>query len=251
MQFLTCGNFGYADFLCNVVRNFEAPYMGGHRLTIACLDQDVYRFMGSYIAARAAGHITLRHCGQTGTSFFAYGTRAFSEISKLKFASIVEFATTHNEIYFFDPDVVFFRDPHPEVLKYADYDLLFQPERMQPLYHEPCTGNFVVSGSARAIEFLKRVAALFDDYPDNNDQEVLNIYLKKSGSPDLRAYATANLRILDPLLFQSGNVAFRNGNYTRSDKVCIHANWCGGLEAKRNALRKCRGWFTFPPTASP
>lgn len=250
MIFLTVGNFGYLEFTKNNILNFQKPFLQKHQLHIVCLDSTSFKILRRWIGKKQFRNITLLDREIEIEDFSKYGSPNFNFLTRHKLKVIREFAAQHQGLFYLDGDVVFFGDPEPFILQKPDKDIIFQSESLADPYGTwQCTGCFYIQNNLRSLSFLDEVIKSSSPFADKNDQEILQIYLKRNHIQDIRKFPNINLDIFDPSVFQNGKVAIDLMWAKLPNCVSVHANYRIGKRPKIKGLMLCSAWFHFDPSS--
>jgi hypothetical protein len=254
MHFISYTNGGYVDFARNIIANFEDVLVRhGHRMIMVCIDGIAYDALTSSVDEPPRPWLdVVMHRNDSPSSsclekFENFGTPVFNKLMHVKIDIVKKHLADHDELYYVDCDVVFFRDPYPTIRATAG-DVLFQQD--QPVsYHNMiyhtyvCCGNFVVRKNPATIAFLEKWTSMCAANPHRNDQEVLYDHFQACTGNDVRGVSEIAVGILPVEEFQNGYDAFQAGWKDKPERVCIHANHMSGADAKRNALGSVDRWY--------
>jgi len=251
MHFITYTTGGFTHFTENLLKNFEEVLAcHSHHIIVVCVDEQARNNLANY-ASKPWLTLEYKKTENSGFASFAnFGTSEYNKILHYKIVLIRKYLPQYEELYFVDSDIVFFRDPLPTI-NATPGDILFQQDaawnQHHFLYHTyVCAGNIVVRNNTRTLDFLDKWIKMCNKHPELNDQEVLYNYFAHINVSDIREVKELHVNVLPMEEFQNGLDAFQCGWNTKAEKVCIHANYRVGSEAKINALKSINMWFMNP-----
>jgi hypothetical protein len=251
MNFITITNSGY-DFFCDSqIENFSLDFMGSHKLTIYCADENSFSRLSSRIFPI---NIEIKKIeGQNITGNHSYLEGRFKELMKLKFPIILNrLKENKDDIWFVDNDVLFLKSPSQEDID-PNKDVIFQADmgEFEHMNSWVCTGCFYLKNNERTINFLEKIIE-YQDSVDRGEQEALNDYCKSwpdNGpfSPDVVGsildFKEANLGVLPFYLYQNGRLAFFYDQYNKHDCVMIHFNHEKDFSKKIENFKKTKNYY--------
>jgi hypothetical protein len=247
LEYLTVFNKGFSDFAKNNVLNFKAVFSKDDILTMVALDKDSYEEILSFIKDCNVNNIKLKLLEIGLKDYENFDSINYRKIVMNKFHLCVQKLQNSEQLYFFDSDVYFFKNPIEHVKdKLSKYDIVFQVDN--PFYDRHklystyvCTGNFAANNNDRSLKFLKEVASLCNS--EVMDGNACCTYLN-SKCNSLKEFKDCKLDVFNPFLVQNGCDSFVKSNWHEyEDKICIHANHIVGKQAKIDALKKLNAWL--------
>lgn len=251
---LTFGNAGYLDFLGNWYRHFEP--LGIPNYTVVALDAEADERL------RAGGlrsHLLTTTSLERPGTFASYGQRDFNRLTAQKILFVYLLLRHGVDVLLTDADTIWVQDPRPALEHASDLQIqvdnhgAFEVDAAVLAHPNVNTGFYYARSNERTIRLFRNVLTLLELYPRFNDQNAMNLALKRGRKQiallepgaDVTDAEQLSVRLLDPLRFPNGSVFFRESERyaaTGAEPIMVHANWIHGRERKIACLEE-RGWW--------
>jgi hypothetical protein len=239
MLFVTFTTGNYAAMTDNMLINFrDVLVQYGHTIALFCMDELAYEKLKSYtIYSWITVHLEPLN---TESMISTFNTPSFNKLNSFKPLLLRRMLDTHEEVYWIDSDLVFYRDPEPFVRATESKDIIFQQDNPRD-EDRVCTGNFYIKSTPQTKEFFNMWIRELELNPGANEQLLLNaIVYKEYGSVFTIPWISVD--VFPPEKFQRGLDAFQGGWWSREDTVVVHANFMCGFETKKNAIASIHMW---------
>jgi hypothetical protein len=175
--------------------------------------------------------------------YWDYGTQEFKEIMYIKLKCILDTLNSiSDDIFFIDSDVFFTKDPTKKLKETQNkqYDLVCQTDR--PYGSKWCAGVMLLKNNntikdlfKEAIQIANNLNKIKNNSGEWHDQAILNTLLEKSN---------AKLDTFETTFATNGGLYFsNNGPKERFGQTIIHANFCVGIEQKKEWFKSENMWL--------
>lgn len=271
LRALWVANAGAAEITLNSIRSFlaVAPDLEP-RIHVGCIDQTAIEYFSRHLPNARLLNIAEMPDWRTFAEvevegdYSDYGTVKFRDVSFGRYFALMRLMGEEDApILYTDGDIVFLRDPRPDLIKAAatpgasvlfQSDLPLRPDsqhdeaghliRPAGLKMHHCTGFSVWSSAARTRELSLQIIANRDVAKDDtHDQEALS---------NMPMDTLQDVATLPDELFPNGSYFFlRDGAFKFPMEVIkqriakatiIHANFMVGVAAKSHALKRLGLW---------
>lgn len=246
------------NFVCNLKR------IGVSNYVVLAMDRTVF----DYLAARGTNTFfyempaTRRRLLEEADSF---GTAAFIETSRRKSMLVLKVLRLGYSVVFSDVDVVWVRDPIPELLRH-DFDFVMQSDRAHKdqdaaLNYNLNSGFYLVRSSLRSVTALKAIVK-YAEAIRRSEQKAFNYVLcgafkDHHAGPGIRigaqecTYRKGGARVLalpleafpngsDESLWSNMSTSFEDSH---PGVVAVHANYVEGRAEKVERIKRIGYWL--------
>lgn len=247
------------NFVCNLKRVAVSNYV------ILAMDRTVF----DYLAARGANTFFYESSTKTTRRLLQhshkFGSTAFVETSRRKSILVLKVLRLGYSVVFSDVDVVWVRDPIPELLRH-DFDFVMQSDRSHKdqdtaLNYNLNSGFYLVRSSIRSVTALKAIVK-YAEAIRRSEQKAFNYVLcgafkDHHAGPGIRVGAQkctyrkggATVIALPLEAFPNGSDESLWSNRSASFEevhpgvVAVHANYIEGLAEKIERIKRIGYWL--------
>jgi hypothetical protein len=231
----TLTNYGYLLYTLNMLKSLE-PYGLDKRVLLVSTDKK-----GADILNKK-GYNAISLNSNLG-KFCPWNTKGYDKICYFKLELIHKILSLNKNILLIDGDIVFLKDPLPDILDWAGrptIDVHIQNDSLEDTNLENlCTGYMLVKSSKKMINLYDCVSEngkgkYLECALDNNDQSYFNKFVKP--------YCT--FQALSLRKYPNGNAFYKAPNL-RESAVLIHFNWVHG-HVKMAKIKEHKMWLLTP-----
>jgi len=272
---MTAANYGFKDmlenFLCNLARLNIREYV------IAALDEDIFRW------AAVRGHAVFKFTHKSGMDGVG-GSGVHKELTQLKSAAVREALLLGYSVFFFDPDVVLFKNPLYEIMDLQSmYVQSNAPYIENPantvrvlgveIRSENQNGFFRINSGCYFVPATKPAISAFTDIEkharSSESSEQPSFYYVLCLPPLGSVHGTdtcefnstvgaLQVKFLDRSAYAHGavfltpenrnvwNLNYSHGASAFTSQVALHNNWIKGYAPKIQRQKAANLWFLLP-----
>ncbi len=240
----TVTNYGYLLYTLNMLKSLK-QFGLDNKILIICIDKK-----SAYILNKLGYNVfciddsnSQNTCSHKITKFCPWNTKGYDKICYLKLELIYRLLNLNKNILLIDGDIVFLKDPLPDIKKWLDeshIDVHIQNDSLDNSNTTNlCTGYMLIKSNDKMIKLYdcisdngkkKYIECAFD----NNDQSYFNKFVKP--------YCT--FQALSLFKYPNGNV-FYNNLSRKEIAVLIHFNWVHG-HIKMAKMKENKLWLLTP-----
>lgn len=231
--FTTITNQGYLLYTMNLLKSLER-FGFDKKVLIVCIDVKSEKFL------KSKGYNTFL-IDMKISKLISYNKTGYDLICYYKLLFIYKVICLGYNIFYFDGDIVFDKDPSSEIQQWveSDKDLFIQNDSMEDTNHNNlCMGLLMVKSNPKTIKYFKcdtpdtieyynKVCAM-----NNNDQTYFNNKIKNN----------LNNSIMKLDNWPNGKYFYKNHLSLVDSLYAVHFNWLHGHE-KLVKIKELNKWY--------
>ncbi len=231
--YITITNYGYLLYTMNLLKSLQ-NFEFNKKILIVCLDTKSEKFL------KSKGYNTFL-IDMKISKLVSYNKTGYDLICYYKLLFIYKVICLGYNIFYFDGDIVFSKDPSDEINNWinSEKDMFIQNDSMDNTNHNNlCMGLLMVKSNPNTLKYFKCDTDEAIDYynkfcaMNNNDQTYFNNKIKNN----------LNVGVMKLEEWPNGKYFYQNYLTLEHTLYAVHFNWLHGHE-KLVKIKELKMWY--------